>query len=35
MSATSLTLNYDAVLSTTLFNYRRKFEDTISTANAL
>jgi hypothetical protein len=30
----SLTLNYDAVLSTTLFNYRRKLEDAISTANA-
>jgi hypothetical protein len=30
----SLTLNYDAVLSTTLFNYRRTLEDTISTANA-
>lgn len=30
----SLTLNLDAVLSTTLFNYRRKIEDSISTANA-
>lgn len=34
MGATSLTLNYDAVLSTTLFNYRRTLEDAISTANA-
>lgn len=34
MPATSLTLNYDALLSTTLFNYRRKLEDAISTANA-
>ena len=34
MGATSLTLNYDAQLSTTLFNYRRKLEDAISTANA-
>ncbi len=34
MSQTSLTLNYDAVLSTTLFNYRRTIEDAISTANA-
>lgn len=30
----SLTLNYDAVLSTTLFNYKRTLEDAISTANA-
>lgn len=30
----SLTLNYDSILSTTLFNYRRKLEDAISTANA-
>ena len=30
----SLTLNYDAILSTTLFNYRRTLEDTISTTNA-
>ena len=30
----SLTLNYDAILSTTLFNYRRTLEDAISTANA-
>lgn len=35
MSATSLTLNYDAFLSTTLFNYHRTLEDEISTANAL
>lgn len=34
MPATSLTLTYDAVLSTTLFNYRKKLEDAISTANA-
>jgi hypothetical protein len=34
MPATSLTLTYDAVLSTTLFNYRRTLEDAISTANA-
>ncbi len=34
MGATSLTLSYDAVLSTTLFNYRRTLEDAISTANA-
>ncbi|HYB96810.1 MAG TPA: phage major capsid protein [Vicinamibacterales bacterium] len=34
MPPSSLTLNYDALLSTTLFNYRRKFEDAISTANA-
>jgi hypothetical protein len=30
----SLTLNYDAILSTTLFNYRRTLEDAISTTNA-
>jgi hypothetical protein len=30
----SLTLNYDAVLSTTLFNYKKTLEDTISTTNA-
>lgn len=30
----SLTLNYDAILSTTLFNYRHKLEDAIATANA-
>ncbi len=34
MGATALTLTYDALLSTTLFNYRRTLEDTISTANA-
>ena len=34
MAPSSLTLNYDSVLSTTLFNYRKKIEDTISTANA-
>jgi hypothetical protein len=34
MPATSLTLNYDAILSTTLFNYRKTLEDAISTANA-
>src|SRR5262245_26077410 len=34
MPATSLTLSYDAVLSTTLFNYRKTLEDAISTANA-
>ncbi len=30
----ALTLNYDAVLSTTLFNYRKTIEDAISTTNA-
>jgi hypothetical protein len=30
----SLTLNYDAILSTTLFNYRKTLEDAISTTNA-
>lgn len=30
----TLTLNYDAILSTTLFNYRRTLEDAISTTNA-
>lgn len=35
MPPSSLTLNYDALLSTTLFNVRRKFEDAISTANAV
>jgi hypothetical protein len=30
----SLTLNYDAILSTTLFNYRRTIEDQIGTSNA-
>src|SRR5437660_5562253 len=34
MAPSALTLNYDAVLSTTLFNYRRTLEDAISTANA-
>jgi hypothetical protein len=29
-----LTLNYDALLSTTLFNYRKTLEDNISTGNA-
>ena len=31
----SLTLNYDAILSTTLFNYRKTMEDQISTSNTL
>lgn len=31
----SLTLNYDALLSSTLFNYQTEWEDNISTANAL
>lgn len=31
----SLTLQYDALLSTTLFNYRRKLEDNISKTNAV
>src|SRR5262245_48589895 len=31
----SLTLDYDAILSTTLFNYRKTLEDNISTSNAL
>jgi hypothetical protein len=34
MAPSSLTLNYDAILSTTLFNYRKTLEDAISTANA-
>jgi hypothetical protein len=34
MAPSSLTLNYDAVLSTTLFNYKKSLEDAISTANA-
>lgn len=34
MSQTSLTLNYDALLSTTLFNYQKEMTDQISTANA-
>jgi len=35
MPVSSLTLNYDALLSTTLFNYRKEIEDNISTENAL
>lgn len=34
MAPSSLTLQYDAVLSTTLFNYKRTLVDNISTANA-
>lgn len=34
MAPSALTLNFDAVLSTTLFNYRKSIEDAISTANA-
>ncbi len=34
MAPSALTLQYDAVLSTTLFNYRRSIVDAISTANA-
>lgn len=34
MAPSALTLNYDAVLSTTLFNYRKTLEDNISTSNA-
>lgn len=34
MAPSSLTLQYDAVLSTTLFNYQRTLVDNISTANA-
>lgn len=34
MAPSSLTLQYDAQLSTTLFNYRRMIEDAISTSNA-
>lgn len=34
MPPSALTLQYDAVLSTTLFNYRKTLEDTISTSNA-
>src|SRR5213596_200276 len=34
MAPSALTLNYDAILSTTLFNYRRTLEDAISTSNA-
>lgn len=35
MPPSSLTLNYDALLSTTLFNYRRTLEDNISKINAV
>jgi hypothetical protein len=35
MTATSLTLNYDALLSTTLFNYRRTMADNIGVDNVL
>jgi hypothetical protein len=35
MAPSSLTLAYDAILSTTLFNYRRTLEDNISKTNAL
>lgn len=35
MAVSSLSLNYDAVLSTTLFNYHATLEDEISTSNAL
>jgi len=31
----SLTLNYNAILASTLFNYRKNFEDCISATNAL
>lgn len=31
----ALTLNYDAILSTTLFNYQKELADQISTSNAL
>lgn len=34
MAPSALTLNYDAILSTTLFNYRKTLEDAISTTNA-
>lgn len=34
MPPTALTLTYDAILSTTLFNYRKTLEDAISTTNA-
>lgn len=33
MAATQLTLNYDAILSTTLFNYHKTIIDNISTSN--
>lgn len=35
MAASSLTLDYDAILSTTLFNYRKTLFDNISKTNAL
>ena len=35
MAPSALTLDYDALLSTTLFNYRRTLEDNISKINAL
>ena len=35
MPANSLTLSYDALLSTTLFNYRKTIEDNISKSNAI
>ena len=34
MSVSSLTLNYDALLTTTLFKYQPTLADTISTSNA-
>ena len=34
MAPSSLTLSWDAQLSSTLFNYRKAIEDAISTANA-
>jgi len=34
-SPSTLTLNYDAILSTTLFNYRKTIEDNVSKTNAL
>ena len=34
VNPSSLTLNYDAILSSTLFNYREAIADNISTANA-
>jgi hypothetical protein len=33
VAATAVTVNYDALLSTTLFNYRKTIEDNISTSN--
>jgi len=35
MAPSALTLQFEAQLSTTLWNYRRTLEDTISTSNAL